>query len=70
MCWSMSSKIPQNHSWTSLNFFLLQASWWWDADQSIYSLRGAHVESMSDFLYEFDNGLDGVHTVYLMENYR
>jgi superfamily I DNA/RNA helicase len=33
-------------------------------------LRGAHVQSMSDFLHQFDNGLDGVHTVYLMENYR
>ena len=41
-----------------------------DADQSIYSWRGAHVESMSDFLHEFDDRLDGVHTVYLMENYR
>jgi hypothetical protein len=25
---------------------------------------------MSDFLHEFDDRLDGVHTVYLMENYR
>jgi DNA helicase-2/ATP-dependent DNA helicase PcrA len=41
-----------------------------DADQSIYSWRGAHVESMGDFLYEFDDRLDGVRTVYLMENYR
>lgn len=41
-----------------------------DADQSIYSWRGAHVESMSDFLHEFDDRLNGVHTVYLMENYR
>lgn len=41
-----------------------------DADQSIYSWRGAHVESMADFLHEFDDRLDGVHTVYLMENYR
>ena len=37
-----------------------------DADQSIYSWRGAHVESMSDFGSAFPN----VHTVYLMENYR
>lgn len=41
-----------------------------DADQSIYSWRGAHVESMSDFCHEFDDRLNGVHTVYLMENYR
>ena len=41
-----------------------------DADQSIYSWRGAHVESMSDFIHEFDDRLDGVDTVYLMENYR
>ncbi|KAI2488939.1 UvrD-like helicase C-terminal domain [Fragilaria crotonensis] len=37
-----------------------------DADQSIYSWRGAHVESMSDFGRAFP----AVHTVYLMENYR
>jgi len=41
-----------------------------DADQSIYSWRGAHAESMSDFLYQFDDRLDGVNTVHLMENYR
>ena len=37
-----------------------------DADQSIYSWRGAHVESMVDFDTEFP----GTETVYLMENYR
>jgi DNA helicase II / ATP-dependent DNA helicase PcrA len=37
-----------------------------DADQSIYSWRGAHVESMADFGTIFSN----VNTVYLMENYR
>lgn len=37
-----------------------------DADQSIYSWRGAHVKSMSDFEDEFES----VQTVYLMENYR
>ena len=37
-----------------------------DADQSIYSWRGAQVESMSDFGLAFPC----VHTVYLMENYR
>jgi DNA helicase-2/ATP-dependent DNA helicase PcrA len=41
-----------------------------DADQSIYSWRGAHAESMSDFLHQFDDRLDGVNTVHLMENYR
>ena len=42
-----------------------------DADQSIYSWRGAHVESMSDFATEFSNYCDnGVGTVYLKENYR
>ena len=41
-----------------------------DADQSIYSWRGAHTESMSDFLFQFDDRLDGVNTVHLMENYR
>jgi DNA helicase-2/ATP-dependent DNA helicase PcrA len=37
-----------------------------DADQSIYSWRGAHVGMMSDFCKEFPNS----NTVYLMENYR
>jgi DNA helicase-2/ATP-dependent DNA helicase PcrA len=41
-----------------------------DADQSIYSWRGAHVGSLSDFADEFQGYLGGVHTVYLMENYR
>ena len=41
-----------------------------DADQSIYSWRGAHVGSLSDFANEFEGYLGGVHTVYLMENYR
>ena len=41
-----------------------------DADQSIYSWRGAHAESMSDFLHEFSDRLNGVNTVHLMENYR
>ena len=37
-----------------------------DADQSIYSWRGAHAGSLSDFATEFEN----VHTVNLKENYR
>jgi DNA helicase-2/ATP-dependent DNA helicase PcrA len=41
-----------------------------DADQSIYSWRGAHVGSLADFADEFENYMGGVHTVYLMENYR
>lgn len=41
-----------------------------DADQSIYSWRGAHAESMSDFSHHFSDRLDGVNTVHLMENYR
>lgn len=41
-----------------------------DADQSIYSWRGAHVGSLSDFEHEFRDCLGGVQTVYLMENYR
>ena len=46
-----------------------------DGDQSIYSWRGAHAESMSDFVKEFNersDGIqqDGVNTVFLMENYR
>lgn len=41
-----------------------------DADQSIYSWRGAHAASLSDIADEFQNHPGGVHTVYLMENYR
>lgn len=41
-----------------------------DADQSIYSWRGAHVGSLSDFEDEFQHILGGVETIYLMENYR
>lgn len=42
-----------------------------DADQSIYSWRGAHVGSMNDFEHDFKEFHDdGVSTVYLMENYR
>jgi len=44
-----------------------------DADQSIYSWRGAHVGSLSDFEKEFakySSSSEGVSTVYLMENYR
>ena len=42
-----------------------------DADQSIYSWRGAHAGSLSDFEHEFkEYNADGVSTVYLMENYR
>lgn len=37
-----------------------------DADQSIYSWRGAHVGSLSDFDQDFPE----CDTVYLMENYR
>ena len=40
-----------------------------DGDQSIYSWRGANVESMSDFAHKFDKA-KSVETVYLMENYR
>jgi DNA helicase II / ATP-dependent DNA helicase PcrA len=47
--------------WTSKSLLVVG-----DADQSIYSWRGAHVESMSDFGIVFPK----VHTVYLMENYR
>jgi DNA helicase-2/ATP-dependent DNA helicase PcrA len=42
-----------------------------DADQSIYSWRGAYAESLYDFENIFkDHHTDGVSTVYLMENYR
>lgn len=41
-----------------------------DGDQSIYSWRGAHAESMSDFVHKFDTHDKKVDTVYLMENYR
>lgn len=41
-----------------------------DADQSIYSWRGAHAGSLSDFENEFQDLDRGVQTVYLMENYR
>ena len=42
-----------------------------DADQSIYSWRGAHAGSLSDFATEFKSfSTDGVQSVYLKENYR
>jgi DNA helicase-2/ATP-dependent DNA helicase PcrA len=41
-----------------------------DADQSIYSWRGAHVGSLHDFEDEYQDIPGGVQTVYLMENYR
>jgi len=42
-----------------------------DGDQSIYSWRGAHAESMADFVGKFDDTSEKkVDTVYLMENYR
>jgi DNA helicase-2/ATP-dependent DNA helicase PcrA len=42
-----------------------------DADQSIYSWRGAHAGSLSDFRTEFHDFAEaGVHTVFLKENYR
>lgn len=42
-----------------------------DGDQSIYSWRGAHAESMSDFVHKFEKDKSKkVDTVYLMENYR
>lgn len=41
-----------------------------DADQSIYSWRGAHVGSLMDLENDFRDYLGGVQTVYLMENYR
>lgn len=42
-----------------------------DADQSIYSWRGAHAASLSDFSDEFKGHPTGsVDTIYLMENYR
>ncbi|KAL3911338.1 MAG: hypothetical protein SGILL_007318, partial [Bacillariaceae sp.] len=40
-----------------------------DADQSIYSWRGAHVGSLHDVKKDFASFGD-VHTVYLKENYR
>eukprot|EP00547_Thalassionema_nitzschioides_P015106 CAMPEP_0194242542 /NCGR_PEP_ID=MMETSP0158-20130606/8050_1 /TAXON_ID=33649 /ORGANISM="Thalassionema nitzschioides, Strain L26-B" /LENGTH=887 /DNA_ID=CAMNT_0038977653 /DNA_START=118 /DNA_END=2781 /DNA_ORIENTATION=+ len=48
-------------TWTSNSLFVVG-----DADQSIYSWRGANVESMTDFEKTFSQ----VSTVYLMENYR
>jgi DNA helicase-2/ATP-dependent DNA helicase PcrA len=42
-----------------------------DADQSIYAWRGALESSLSDFRTEFEEFTEnGVHTVYLKENYR
>jgi DNA helicase-2/ATP-dependent DNA helicase PcrA len=41
-----------------------------DADQSIYSWRGANVGSLTDFAEEFKHFLGCVHSVFLMENYR
>jgi DNA helicase-2/ATP-dependent DNA helicase PcrA len=42
-----------------------------DGDQSIYSWRGAHAESMSDFVHKFEEAKKKkVDTVFLMENYR
>jgi len=42
-----------------------------DADQSIYAWRGAHASSLSDVISEFEEFTEnGVHTVYLKENYR
>lgn len=41
-----------------------------DADQSIYSWRGAHVGSLMDLEDDFRDHPGGVQTVYLMENYR
>jgi DNA helicase-2/ATP-dependent DNA helicase PcrA len=42
-----------------------------DGDQSIYSWRGAHAESMTDFVHKFEKDkTKQVDTVYLMENYR
>lgn len=48
-------------TWTSNSLFIVG-----DADQSIYSWRGANVESMTDF----ENTFPKLNTVYLMENYR
>jgi DNA helicase-2/ATP-dependent DNA helicase PcrA len=42
-----------------------------DADQSIYSWRGAHASSLMDFEEELEGHPSGkMKTVYLMENYR
>lgn len=41
-----------------------------DADQSIYSWRGAHVTSLMDLKEEFKDCSGGVQTIFLMENYR
>lgn len=42
-----------------------------DADQSIYSWRGAHASSLMDFADELEGHPSGeMKTVYLMENYR
>lgn len=40
-----------------------------DADQSIYSWRGAHVGNLNDVKSDFSS-IGEVHTVYLKENYR
>uniref|UniRef100_A0A7S1ZVZ9 DNA 3'-5' helicase n=1 Tax=Ditylum brightwellii TaxID=49249 RepID=A0A7S1ZVZ9_9STRA len=47
--------------WTDESLFVVG-----DANQSIYSWRGANVGSMEDFVREFE----GVESVFLMENYR
>jgi DNA helicase-2/ATP-dependent DNA helicase PcrA len=50
--------------WTSQSLMVVG-----DADQSIYSWRGAYTSSLSDFDKEFKAWGD-VRTVFLMENYR
>jgi DNA helicase-2/ATP-dependent DNA helicase PcrA len=50
--------------WTSRSLMVVG-----DADQSIYSWRGAYVNSLSDFDKEF-RAFGDVVTVFLMENYR
>ena len=50
--------------WTSSSLLVVG-----DADQSIYSWRGAHVSSLADFADEFAQW-GKVETVFLMENYR
>jgi superfamily I DNA/RNA helicase len=50
--------------WTSNSLMVVG-----DADQSIYSWRGAHAGSLSDFDKEFQSW-GNVSTVFLMENYR
>jgi DNA helicase II / ATP-dependent DNA helicase PcrA len=59
------SQLTLVQGWTSSSLLVVG-----DADQSIYSWRGAHAGSLAEFATLFQNYPGGVHTVYLMENYR